>query len=435
MGLGKQMMMWMGAGLLVPSLSHALSVGRLEVQSTLGEPFRAEIVVSDLNGIAAADVHASLASESDFSQLGVPMTGYSGGLTISTRAVGVDRVVVKIQSRQPLNDPFLDMVIKIKAGQNTRLQHLTALIDPPKHQEVDQLPRLAESPASHQPLELASTPTPHSPATVLEKPLVPLSSEPPPLTAAAAPPPLMTEAERASAPKYVVQKNDSLWKIATRLQGSLNKPAGQIMTQIRQLNEKAFVRGNPDQLKSGAELVLPKADKPVQDLVAQRAAPPPPPAPKPVAAKPIAPPSTPPIVRSGRLPRAEMTLIAPTGTGIAQGNSMTTGRRTGVQPLSRDLATRVGQARQKTVALRREVLELDAQVAVNDQKIALQNAKLAELEQRLKARKDAKRRAQAQSTVPVIALTLAALLGGAVLGVQPVYAATEQAIMLEDLAV
>lgn len=435
MGLGKQMMMWMGAGLLVPSLSHALSVGRLEVQSTLGEPFRAEIVVSDLNGIAAADVQASLASESDFSQLGVPMTGYSGGLTISTRAVGVDRVVVKIQSRQPLNDPFLDMVIKIKAGQNTRLQHLTALIDPPKRQEMDQLPLLAESPAATQPLELASTPITHSKATALEKPLVPLSSEPPPLTAAAAPPPLMTEAERASAPKYVVQKNDSLWKIATRLQGSLNKPAGQIMTQIRQLNEKAFVRGNPDQLKSGAELVLPKADKPVQDLVAQRAAPPPPPAPKPVTAKPIAPPSTPPTVRSGRLPRAEMTLIAPTGTGIAQGNSMTTGRRTGVQPLSRDLATRVGQARQKTVALRREVLELDAQVAVNDQKIALQNAKLAELEQRLKARKDAKRRAQAQSTVPVIALTLAALFGGAVLGVQPVYAATEQAIMLEDLAV
>jgi pilus assembly protein FimV len=438
MVIGKRMMMWMGAGLLVPSLSHALSVGRLEVQSTLGEPFRAELVVSDLNGIAAADVQASLASESDFSQLGVPMTGYSGALNISTRAAGVDRVVVKIQSRQPLNDPFLDVVIKIKAGQNTRLQHLTALIDPPQRPTPDSLPLLADGAGSRAPIELSNSTAAH--VTVPknnEKPLIPLASEPPPLAPApvAPPPPLMTEAERATAPKYVVQKNDSLWKIATRLQGSLNKPAGQIMTQIRQLNEKAFVRGNPDQLKSGAELVLPKPEKPQQDLVAQRVTPPPAPPQKPVTAKPVAPPSTPLLPRSGRLPRAEMTLIAPTSTGIAQGNSMTTGRRTGVQPLSRDLATRVGQARQKTVALRREVLELDAQVAVNDQKIALQNAKLAELEQRLKARKDAKRRAQAQSTVPVIALTLAALFGSALLGVQPVYAATEQAIMLEDLAV
>ena len=166
MGLGKQMMMWMGAGLLVPSLSHALSVGRLNVQSTLGEPFRAEIVVTDLNGIAAADVQAALASESDFSQLGVPLTGYSGGLTISTRAAGVDRVVVKIQSRQPLNDPFLDVVIKIKAGKNIRLQHLTALIDPPRRQDSDQLPLLAESAAPNKPLELASTPSsPSKPST------------------------------------------------------------------------------------------------------------------------------------------------------------------------------------------------------------------------------------------------------------------------------
>lgn len=435
MGLGKQMMMWMGAGLLVPSLSHALSVGRLNVQSTLGEPFRAEIVVTDLNGIAAADVQAALASESDFSQLGVPLTGYSGGLTISTRAAGVDRVVVKIQSRQPLNDPFLDVVIKIKAGKNIRLQHLTALIDPPRRQDSDQLPLLAESAAPNKPLELASTPSSPSKPSTLEKPLVPLSSEPPPM-AAATPTvaPLMTDAERAAAPKYVVKANDSLWKIASGLKDTLNKPTGQIMKQIRQLNETAFKRGDPNQLKQGAQLVLPKAEKPAQDLVTQRTTPPVIPAPKPLTPKPIAPPPTTPMVRSGRLPQAEMTLIAPTGTGIAQGNSLISGRRTGVQPLSRDLATRVGQARQKTVALRREVLELDAQVAVNDQKIALQNAKLAELEQRLKARKDAKRRAQAQSTVPVIALTLAALFGST-FGAQPVYAATEQAIMLEDLAV
>lgn len=236
----------------------------------------------------------------------------------------------------------------------------------------------------------------------------------------------MSAAERATAPRYVVRQNDSLWKIASTLQKQRNTSVGNLMTQIRQLNQDAFLKGDPNQLKQGATLVLPKPEKAQVSLTQDRPDLEPIRVPAPITRKPttLAPVATPNLHR-GALPRAEMTLVAPTRQGMAQGNSTLTGRNRGVQPLSRDLATRVGSARRKTASLRREITELDAQVTANDQKIAMQNAKLAELEQRLKARKEAKKRLIMTKT-PVVALAAAGLLSS-LLGIQPAHAAPTQA--------
>ena len=428
-----RMMLGLGASLLLPSLTHALTVGRLDVRSSLGEPFYAELVVSDLGSSDANKIQASLAADSDFNQLGLQRNAYGAGLQVSQRMNAQGQLVVTVRSRQPLNDPFLDVVVKIKDGNNTRLQHLTALVDIPKARSTNPRPNLAETsftalaaipvqqmPSMPQPRKAAPT----LPLQVQDTPLIPIQGEPPELTVAV-PEPLLSPAQLEHAPRYTVQRNDSLWRIASKLQASHQQSVGQLMTQIRQLNPTAFVRGDPNQLKQNADLILPPLAA-EQDLLTQQ---PPPDTPKPSAA-PLAakvvktnpPPQT--TSRRGRLPAAEMMLLAPNQAGLAAGNTTHAGRNSGVQPFSRDLLQRVGQTRRHTASLRQEVIELDAQVTANDQKIAMQNTKIAELQQRLKARREAQRLAQSGKTtaLPAIAFTALALLSSAMLGIQPVYA-------------
>lgn len=451
MVIRKRMMVWLGASVLLPSLSHALTVGQLQVRSALGEPFEAELVVSELGSTDPKNLEASLANDSDFNQLGIQRDQYSAGLQVSHRIDARGRMIVSVRSNKPLTDPFLDVVVKIKDGSNTRLQHLTALVEIPKTRQANPLPNLPS--VDHRFTALAVTPVQQMPSMPQSRkpaeaaplranqdtPLIPINAEPPALNMPIPlPEPILSVEQQARAPRYTVQRNDSLWRIASQLQRSHQRPVGQLMSQIRQLNPTAFVRGDPNQLKQDANLILPPLPV-AQDLLTQQPAiekiQPKPAAP---AAKPITP-SKPvaAVTRRGRLPAAEMILLAPNQAGLAAGNTTQTGRTAGVQPFSRDLLQRVGQARRHTASLRQEVIELDAQVTANDQKIAMQNAKIAELQQRLKARREAQRLAQSGKTtvLPTIAFTALALLSSAMLGIQPVYAeATTAAAAAEPAA-
>lgn len=434
MVIRKRMMIGLGASLLLPSFSHALTVGRLDVRSALGEPFYAELVISNLGTSDAKNVQASLAADSDFNQLGLQRNAYGAGLQVSQRINAEGQVVVSVRSHQPLTDPFLDVVVKIKDGTNTRLQHLTALVDIPKTRSINPRQNLPETGFT----VLAVTPVQQIPSMPQTRktaanvalqanqntPLIPILSAPPELKMPI-PEPRLTPEQLNHAPRYTVQRNDSLWRIASKLQSSHQQSVGQLMSQIRQLNPNAFVGGDPNHLKQDADLILPPLAT-EQDLLTQKpiteAAKP---APIALVAKPVAPTKPTAIVtRRGRLPAAEMMLLAPNQTGLAAGNTTHTGRKSGVQPFSRDLLQRVGQTRRHTASLRQEVIELDAQVTANDQKIAMQNTKIAELQQRLKARREAQRLAQSGKTtvLPTIAFTALALLSSALLGIQPVYA-------------
>ncbi|MEC7121135.1 MAG: FimV/HubP family polar landmark protein [Pseudomonadota bacterium] len=440
-----RMIVWLGATVLLPSLSHALTVGRLDVHSGLGEPLHAELVINDLGETKPSSVRVRLASEREVVQLGLelPNRAYARALRFSSR-VEDNRIIVSIRSKEPLNEPFVDVVLKVREGKINHLQHVTGLVDLPKPiilNPVYDLPSTTVTATEVDALSVAPQTQWSAHAPTIETPLIPVLGEPPPLDMPETNPASITTQQRPVQPasslpvpvaatppdtseqltRYTVRRNDSLWRIAAKLQATQGGSVDQLMKQIRSMNPDAFIGGNPNQLRRDASLVLPSTDQ-QQDLSAKQA-----PAPRTAAPKPATKAATTvraePTVRRGRLPEAEMKLVAPNQAGIAAGNSNDQGRASGVQPLSRDLVTKVGQARQKTASLRQEVTELDAQVTANDQKIAMQNIRIAELQQRLKARREAQRLASQSKTVaPALALSALALVGSALLGVQPAYA-------------
>ncbi|RYZ28246.1 MAG: hypothetical protein EOP49_41605, partial [Sphingobacteriales bacterium] len=112
------------------SQAHALIIQPVVVKSALGEPFYAEIGLSDLDGIALDDLAIGMANAQELADLNVRGGSYNGNLSFNVQSQGGNRGVIIIRGRQPVNEPFVDFVLKVKNGQNTRLQRVNAMIDP-----------------------------------------------------------------------------------------------------------------------------------------------------------------------------------------------------------------------------------------------------------------------------------------------------------------
>jgi Tfp pilus assembly protein FimV len=271
---------------------------------------------------------------------------------------------------------------------------------------------IAPAPAQTTVSVQAVAPSQSSPVTTtapVESATLNAPTPPNPVTAASAPdtptPPAQTTAtpiaEKPNQPAekkdklYTVQRHDSLWAIATRMQKDMNIPVTVIMHSIQQNNQSAFILGNPNHIRSGATIVLPNK----QDIAE--------------SVQPIVQPiktendeiennKTPtirslnqqaneaktPYIRRGHLPDAKMTLVASAQEGNAQGSASEGQSDIKKRELS-EINLKITTAHKQNMTLSQEVSELEAKIKENDRKLALQNAKLAELMQRLKNRKDA----------------------------------------------
>ncbi len=170
-------------------------------------------------------------------------------------------------------------------------------------------------------------------------------------------------------PTYVVQSNESLWGIASRIAEQQQRPVSEVMQQIKKDNEHAFIGGNANRLRKGAALNLNTTH--------------PAPAPIKVSAAPQTErPSKPAGKTKYRLNQAEMSLVAENqrDSGQVSANQNTERNQT-----SKELSLKVMTAREKTVKLQRNVTELELALNQKDHRIQLLNARLAQLQQQLKA--------------------------------------------------
>lgn len=170
-------------------------------------------------------------------------------------------------------------------------------------------------------------------------------------------------------PTYVVQSNESLWGIASRIAEQQQRPVNEVMQQIKKDNEHAFIGGNANRLRKGAALNLNTTH----------------PTPVPIkvtAAKQTEVPSKPAGKTKYRLNQAEMSLVAENqrDSGQVSANQNTERNQT-----SKELSLKVMTAREKTVKLQRNVTELELALNQKDHRIQLLNARLAQLQQQLKA--------------------------------------------------
>lgn len=175
-------------------IACAAGLGSINVTSALGQPLKAEIELVSVDKVAKSTLIAKLASAEAFKNAGLD---YPYGLPklkfqIESRADGES--YVKVTSTQPVNDPFVTMLVELSWSSGKLLREYTFLLDPvgyqpeqPKAEEVQPIePVLAAPVVAPAPAEIAaSEPVPAEP--LVETPPVSAPVEETPVAAEAVP--------------------------------------------------------------------------------------------------------------------------------------------------------------------------------------------------------------------------------------------------------
>lgn len=227
---------------LLPVSVLAAGLGQLNMASGIGEPLKAEIELLSVSSAEKASLKASIAPESAYAAQGLerPASHQDIQVQIAKSASGKD--VLKLRSNQPIDEPFLDMLVEVEWETGRILREYTVLLDPPGYNN-----------------QAAAIETPAIKATNSTKTTVPDVVASKPVQATTTPSPSATTEYTAPPEDYLTKKGDTLSKIARRM-----KPEGvsldQMLVGLFEANPEAFDGNNMNRLKVGKILQPPSQE-------------------------------------------------------------------------------------------------------------------------------------------------------------------------------
>src|SRR6185369_12109797 len=162
--------------------ASALGLGRVTVQSALGEPLRADIDIPEITAEEVASLRAVVASPEAFRAAGFEYNAAMANVQITLQRRPDGRYFLRLSSQRPVNDPFIDLILEASWSSGRIVRDYTMLFDPPNlRQSAPSLaaevapatrpaqtpPRAAAPQASRPPAAASAAPTPatREPAT------------------------------------------------------------------------------------------------------------------------------------------------------------------------------------------------------------------------------------------------------------------------------
>lgn len=243
------------SAVLLSSAAHAAGLGRLTVLSALGQPLRAEIELTSVSSEEANGLVAKLANPDAFRAANIDFNPALLSLRFAVEQRS-GRQIVRISSAQPMNEPFVDMLLELSWNSGRLVREYTFLLDPAELRAT-QSAQVAPAAGAN---GAATRPRAQQPAAT-------------PAAAAAAPTPAPTQSTRPArtaetqAPaaggqtltEYRTKRGDTLGKIAAQ-----NKPVDisldMMLVALYRANPDAFLGNNMNRLKSGQILSIPDSD-------------------------------------------------------------------------------------------------------------------------------------------------------------------------------
>ncbi|GHD59201.1 hypothetical protein GCM10007350_10320 [Jeongeupia chitinilytica] len=232
-----------------PWVTHAAGLGKLNVVSGLGQPFRAEIDLTSVQPGEADSLAVSLASPEGYANAQVPYPPSSLGLrfNIDKRANG--QYFVLVTSSQAVSEPFLGLLVELNWASGRIQREYSALIDPVGYGS-------GSSGSVELPGRVVSKGGASSGAAGSSKTSKVAPSKSPAATPSQQPP--AEKSEKAEGDAYTVRSGDTLSSVARKVQGD-GVSYEQVLVSLYRANPSAF-DGNMNRLKRGKILRIPDRD-------------------------------------------------------------------------------------------------------------------------------------------------------------------------------
>jgi pilus assembly protein FimV len=220
--------------LAIPPSALALGLGRLTVDSALGQPLNARIELTSVSRDELESLSAKIADPSLYRQNNLTYQGVLARTRVAIEYVG-GNAVLKISSAAPVNEPFLDLMVELNWASGRVVREYTFLLDPPG----------VSAPAVAEPISPARTGAARTAAA--PAPVAPRAS-----TGQAAP------TQSAGGDQYTVKPGDTLAKIAGQFKPN-DVTLDQMLVAFFNSNQNAFDEQNINRLRRGAIMNVPSA--------------------------------------------------------------------------------------------------------------------------------------------------------------------------------
>src|SRR5689334_7832188 len=230
--------------LAFPGHALALGLGKLTVESALGQPLSARIELTSVTKDELDSLRAKIADPSLYRQNNLTYQGTLSRARVSLESAG-GTPFLKVTSPVSVQEPFLDLLIELDWASGRVVREYTFLLDPPGMPAPTATAEAITPARAGTPARTSAAPAPRSPAPAATGAATGAASG----GAAAA---------GAGGEQYTVRRGDTLQKIATQF-----KPAEasleQMLAALFRGNQAAFEGDNMNRLRAGAILTIPSA--------------------------------------------------------------------------------------------------------------------------------------------------------------------------------
>ncbi|MDP3699977.1 MAG: FimV/HubP family polar landmark protein [Hylemonella sp.] len=263
------------------SQAAALSLGRVLVQSALGEPLRAEIEILDISEDEASSLRPRVALPDTFRASGMEYSSALNGLQISLQKRANGQQYLRLSNSRAVNEPYVDLILEASWSSGRIVRDYTMLFDPPvlggAQTVTPQAPQVSSVPIRIAPPPARTEAAAPSPAPAPQTPVSP-AAEP-----AATPAPAQTATDTVTTPapvaaaqpqksvepsppavvgrqRITVKAGDTAGELALA-QKSAAVSLDQMLVAMLRGNPDAFIGGNVNRLRKGAVLDMPGSEE------------------------------------------------------------------------------------------------------------------------------------------------------------------------------
>jgi pilus assembly protein FimV len=233
------------SAVLVASSAQAAGLGKLTVLSALGQPLRAEIELTSVGDDEGSGLTAKLASPEAFRVANIDFNPALLSLRFSVEQRS-GRQFIRITSNQPLNEPFVDMLLELSWNNGKLVREYTFLLDPAELKTTQS--------AQVGPTEVPARAHAQQQAPAQDN--APAATRPRSTQRAE---PAAAEAKHKGGSEYRVKAGDTLGRIAAQVRPA-DISLDTMLVALYRANPDAFFGHNMNRLKSGEILTVPDSD-------------------------------------------------------------------------------------------------------------------------------------------------------------------------------